>query len=841
MADLRTSGLSPEAVRALDLATVIARNQGHTTLAPDHIATALLKQSDGVAARLLRAHLGVDLFELRTRLEHGLRDLHTNLTPGGLTHRYGGETFAVAPEVDTVLDRARRLAVQQRKPAAGTDHLLAALLEEEVPARRAFEAAGIGAAHVQAASADVPLPPALAARHGFPITPGTNDGGPAAETPPSATPQSTTPAASGVGGAGGRSGSGAVFDLVEGIRRGVAPPVAEREGLLQQVANLLVQPRSSVVLLGEAGSGRRSLISALAQLLARGTLPGVPAHVFAVSPAALLDGPELIVRQALERAASAGGAVLSLPDLHQFFGGGPLTGFVEAGVALKQALLEGRVRLVGTSTAALYARYLEADPALRDHLRPVTVPPANDAETQAALAALKPLLERDNGVTIAGAALKAAAQLSRQYVSSPQPGAAVSLLQRACAVVRLSQTAAFPGAPQPAPSLASREAVTPVDGAATTGDTPAGAPPAGGNAGPAISAQTTPADVPPTSGAPAAAAPLTDASVDESDVAQALHQMTGIPMGQIAGQEQDRLARMEEILHQRVIGQDAAIGALARAVRRARVGLKDPKRPIGSFLFLGPSGVGKTESALALAEFLFGAEDAVVTLNMSEYMEKHNAARLIGAPPGYVGYEEGGQLTERVRQRPYAVVLLDEVEKAHPDVYDLFLQVFDQGQLQDSRGRVISFRNTVVVMTSNLGSRALTYPEDLPAGVDAKAAVMQAVRDHFRPEFLNRLDGIIVFDPLDQDALGKILDLMLGKTARQLSAQGIGLELTAPARQWLLEQYDEPEYGARPLNRIVQTHVKDAIAERLIGGQLVPGKRVEIGVKDGALDFRAKD
>ena len=323
-------------------------------------------------------------------------------------------------------------------------------------------------------------------------------------------------------------------------------------------------------------------------------------------------------------------------------------------------------------------------------------------------------------------------------------------------------------------------------------------------------------------------------------MAQALHQQTGIPMGQIAGQEQDRLARMEEILHQRVIGQDAAISALARAVRRARAGLKDPKRPIGSFLFLGPSGVGKTESALALAEFLFGAEDAVVMLNMSEYMEKHNAARLIGAPPGYVGYEEGGQLTEKVRQRPYSVVVLDEVEKSHPDVYDLFLQVFDQGQLQDSRGRVVSFRNTVVVMTSNLGGRALAYPQELPPGVEPKAAVMQAVRDHFRPEFLNRLDGVIVFDPLDRESLGKILDLMLAKAGRQLAPQGISLEVTPAARNWLLEQHTEPEYGARPLNRIVQTFVKDEMAERLINGTLTPGKKVVLGIKEGRLEFRSE-
>jgi ATP-dependent Clp protease ATP-binding subunit ClpC len=776
MAELRTSGLSPEAVRALDLATVIARNSSHPLLTPDHLATALLKQSDGLAGKLLRVSLGADLFELRTRLESGLRDLHTALVPGALTHRFGGESFGVAPEVVSIVDRARRLAVQQQKPVAGTDHLLAALLEEEFPARKTLESAGIDAGRVQAASAGVPLPPALASRHAT----------------------ATGDAESSSSGAGARRGGPvpAVTDLVQAARDGRRPRVAERVALLEQIAHVLVEPRTSAVLLGENGTGRRSLIQALAQVLARTTVPGIPQAVYAVAPAALLDGPELVIRQALERAQ---GAILALPDLHQFFGASSLGGFVEAGVALKQALLQDRVRLIGTSAPPLYTRFLESDPVLRDHLRPLTVPPASDSETRDVLNALKPQLEQDNGVTISDPALTTALALSRQYLTTPQPGAAVGLLQRACAVVRLSHSALFSS-----PDV--------------TG--PAGAAPAHDQ------------------GRAAQVAP--DSTVDDSDVAQALHQQTGIPIGQIAGHEQDRLARMEDILHQRVVGQDAAISALSRAVRRARAGLKDPKRPIGSFLFLGPSGVGKTESALALAEFLFGAEDAVVTLNMSEYMEKHNAARLIGAPPGYVGYEEGGQLTERVRQKPYAVVLLDEVEKAHSDVYDLFLQVLDQGQLQDSRGRVVSFRNTVVIMTSNLGGRALTYPEHLPEDLTPREAVMQAVRDHFRPEFLNRLDGIIVFDPLDRAALGKILELMLAKTARQLASQGITLELTDPAKQWLLDQHQEPEYGARPLTRIVQTHVKDEIAERLIGGTLVPGQRVLIGLKNGKLDFRSK-
>ncbi len=785
MSELATNGLSAEAVRAIDLATVIARQAGHRTLTPDHLATALLKQSDGLASRLLRTHFGVDLFELRSRLEAGLRDLQDSLVPGGLTHRYGGEPFRIAPELGQVIDRAKELAVQQRKPVAGTDHLLTALLDADSRATQAFVAAGVVAEGVGEVSANIPLPPALARRHGLPRPAGL-------ERMPGGSNHKAD------GEAGGRAGWGngsartatpAIVDLVAAVRGGQLPRVAERAGLLQGMANLLVQPRTSVVLLGETGVGRRSLVQAMAQNLARTPLPGLPVSLYAVSPAALLDGPELVIRQVIEQ---AGGALLALPDLHQFFGATPLTGFAEAGVALRQALLEDRLRLVGTSSQSLYTRHLQPDPVLRDHLRPLLVPPADEAETLAALAAAKPVLERDNGVMIADASLGAAYTLSRQYLSDLQPAAAIGLLQRACALVRLSQTAVFNAGVAP-PVAAAAPPVTP----------------------------------------PVAA----DTTVDASDVAQALHQQTGIPMGQIAGQEQDRLARMEDILHQRIVGQEAAISALARAVRRARTGLKDPKRPIGSFLFLGPSGVGKTESALALAEFLFGSEDAVVTLNMSEYMEKHNAARLIGAPPGYVGYEEGGQLTERVRQRPYAVVLVDEVEKAHPDVYDLFLQVFDQGQLQDSRGRVVSFRNTVIVMTSNLGARALAFPEELRAGEEPKGAVLAAVRAHFRPEFLNRLDGIIVFDPLDRTALRQILDLMLGKLARQLAEQGITLDVTPPAREWLVDQHDEPAYGARPLIRILQTHVKDGISERLINGSLVPGQCVTVGVAEGRLVF----
>jgi ATP-dependent Clp protease ATP-binding subunit ClpC len=732
---LSTDGLSPEAQRALDLAAVIARNNGHLVVTADHLALALLKQSDSLAARLLRHYFGVDLFELRARIERALRSLRP-APVDGLRYRSLNDECIVAPDVQQIIERAKQLAAQQAKPVAGTDHLLTALLEQESAGASELRRAGLLSGRVAAASVEIPLPPGLQGR------------GPA------------------------------VYDLVQAVQRGSVPRTVERAGLIRSLATLLAQPRASVVLLGEPGVGRRALIIALAQLLAREPLPGVPRELWAIRPEALLDNPEMVIRQAIERAQ---GGLVALHDLHQFFGASSLSGFGEAGVALKQALLGGTVRIIGTTTAQLHARYLEPDPVLHDCLHPLPVPPPDESETRAILEVLAPQLARDFQVQIDPAAVQAAVRLSRQYLTQVQPAAAVSLLQRACALVRLSQSAAF------------RQ-----DGT-----------------GP-------------------------DTIVDAVDVAQALHEQTGIPMGQIAGHERDRLARMEEILHQRVVGQDAAISALARAVRRARAGLKDPRRPIGSFLFLGPTGVGKTESALALAEFLFGTEDAVIALNMSEYMERHNVARLIGAPPGYVGYEEGGQLTEKVRQRPYAVVLIDEVEKAHPDVYDLFLQVLDRGELQDGRGRVVSFRNTVIIMTSNLGTRALTYPDELAPGEDPKAKVLEAVRAHFRPEFLNRLDAIIVFDPLDPPALRKILELMLRKVQKQLAEQQISVAFSEAAVEWLLAQHHEPEYGARPLIRIVQSHVKDAISERLINGELQPGDTVQVTVRAGALFFRTR-
>ncbi len=732
MSSFSTDDLSPEARRTLDLAAVIARNHGHAVVTPDHLTLALLKQGDSLAAQLLRRYFGVDLFDVRARIERVLRSLRPALTDGP-RYRYRDEEWVVAPDVQRVVERAKQLAAQQAKPVAGTDHLLAALLELETAGVGELRRAGLLSGRVAAASAQIPLPPGMQGR------------GPA------------------------------VYDLVQAVQNGSVPRVVERTSLVRSLVALLAQPRASVVVLGEPGVGRRALIVALAQLLAREQVPGLPRQLWAIRPEALLDNPEMIVRQAIERAQ---GGLVALHDLHQFFGAANLSGFAEAGVALKQALVSGAVRVVGTSTAPFHARYLDPDPVLHDYLQPLAVPPPDEGEVLAVLEALTAQLAQEYQVQIDATATKAAARLSRQYLTQVQPAAAVGLLQRACALVRLSQSAAF------------RQ----------------------GGTGP-------------------------DTVVDAVDVAQALHEQTGIPIGQIAGHERDRLARMEEILHQRVVGQDAAISALARAVRRARAGLKDPRRPIGSFLFLGPTGVGKTESALALAEFLFGTEDAVITLNMSEYMERHNVARLIGAPPGYIGYEEGGQLTEKVRQRPYSVVLVDEVEKAHPDVYDLFLQVLDRGELQDGRGRIVSFRNTVIIMTSNLGTRALTYPHELAPGEDPKEKVMEAVRAHFRPEFLNRLDAIIVFDP---PALRKILNLMLRKVQKQLAEQQISVEFSEGAIDWLMAQYREPEYGARPLIRIVQSYVKDAISERLIDGALQPGDTVRVTTRAGALLFRTQ-
>jgi ATP-dependent Clp protease ATP-binding subunit ClpA len=487
--------------------------------------------------------------------------------------------------------------------------------------------------------------------------------------------------------------------------------------------------------------------------------------VVEITETALVDDADGAARAGLSQAK---GGILFVPNIGRFFGGRLYSEFPKAATQLQKAFFEDDPILVGTATESEYNDRLASNPAITENSHQLRVSPTDATEATAILDTLKPHLEQEYGLTIDDDALEKAASLAGRYLTAtPLPGAAVHLMHRACALVRMSTQTQLPFTP----------------------------------------------DTPP------------DAQLDAEDVTVAASAMTGIPVTKLGADERARYARMVEHIHQRIIGQEEAVLAVSRAVKTARVGLKDPKRPIGSFLFLGPTGVGKTELAKALADFLFGSEEAMVVLDMSEYQQEDSLNRLIGAPPGYVGFEGGGQLTDRVIESPYTVVLFDEVEKAHPRVLDVLLQMMEEGRLTDGKGRMASFSETVIILTSNLGSG---YLGDPAMGEGAKDLALTEVKRHFRPEFLNRLDDIIVFHRLTDDQLWQILGLMLKKEFKLAASRGLNLEVTDTARTWLLAQNEHPEWGARPLRRILQRHIREPLADFLLARDPPPGTTVRV-------------
>jgi ATP-dependent Clp protease ATP-binding subunit ClpC len=571
-------------------------------------------------------------------------------------------------------------------------------------------------------------------------------------------------------------------DLVALARDGQLQPVFFRQELLRDLLNLLNLARDRhVILVGPPGVGKRSLVHSLALLIAEGQGPRDAKSVVVVSEAALLADASHAV-QAGRRKAQSG--VLFLPDVHRFFGGALHAEFPKAQAAVQRAFLDDQggaagTIVIGTASEADYQARLAENSVLAEHSHVLKVPEPAQAETVEILRVHRPHIEADYELTIADESLAVAANLAKRYLGdSVLPASALQLLHRACALLRMAAQ----------PQLAFHPA------------------------------------------------PTWDAQLDEDDVTLAASLMTGIPVAKLGADERSRYAHMVEHLHQRIIGQDEAVLAVSRAVKTARVGLKDPRRPIGSFLFLGPTGVGKTELAKALAEFLFGDEEATVSLDMSEYQQEHTVNRLIGAPPGYVGYESGGQLTDAVREKPYTVVLFDEVEKAHPRVLDILLQVMEEGRLTDGQGRTASFGEAVIIMTSNLGSEYLTEPTLTDT---ARELVNRTVKATFRPEFLNRLDEIILFHPLSPEQLRLILGLMLKKERKLLEARGVQLEVSDDAYTWMLAQNDHPEWGARPLRRIIRRYLREPLADYLLAADPAPGASVRVDAGEEGLSFEA--
>ena len=565
-------------------------------------------------------------------------------------------------------------------------------------------------------------------------------------------------------------------DTVAQAKAGDALPVYVRGDLMRDLLGLLtLANHRHVVLVGDGGVGRRSLVNGLSLLMAEGKGPVGLRNLVQVTDHSLLFDAEKAVDSAYQQARDG---ILFVPNIERFFGSSMASPeFPKATRLLQRAFLAVSPVVIATTTDVAWNERLAADSVVRAHTHRLRVPEPSIDDTVAILGVHRARVESDYGFTITDNALPAAATLAKRYVvGTPLPSSALAALHRAGALLKLAgqSTVAFRPDLQP------------------------------------------------------------DSELDADDVAVAVSAMTGIPVSKLGVDERARYAHMVDALHQRIIGQDDAVLAVSRAVKIARVGLKDPKRPIGSFLFLGPTGVGKTELAKALAEFMFGSEDAMVVLDMTEYQQDHTVNRLIGAPPGYVGFEGGGQLTEKVRQRPSTVVLFDEVEKAHPRVLDILLQIMEEGRLTDSQGRLTSFSETVIILTSNMGSEFL----DKPVMTDEiRELVMTVVKSTLRPEFLNRMDEVIMFLPLTTDQLAQILELMLKKEVKMLAAQGVTLELSDATKVWMLAQNDHPEWGARPLRRIIQKNLREPLADWLLNAAPPKGAKVAVDAGESGLTF----
>ncbi len=728
MATLNKDLLDTTTRAVLDRGNDLMRQMGKPLLMPEIVLLALLRAPESTAQRAIvklaetRGFKPADLdkeCETQVRTREGRSANFNYLTEQNVT-------VALSDEMLIILDEARSIALANGEIYIGTEHLLGALAQPGVSTAGLLQRRGVTAA-------------ALAAL----LTEG------------SISKRSTT------------------VDWVAAAKHGQLAPVFTRDGLLRDLGGLLslAQDRH-VLLLGQPGSGRRSLVQALAFLIAEGKAVPHIKSVIEVSESAWLDNPTLAMQVGLKQAQNG---VLFLPNIHRFFGPSAARADTTTKELLKafvQSSGSGAPIVIGTTTDADFAEKIKPM-AIADHAHQLRVPAATVDECIQMLTLLKPQFERDYGLTIDASAIKNATTLAARYVGEqPLPGSAVTVLHRACAIARAA-------------------------GANTTDD------------GRRMTDDSSSVSRPPSS------------VIDAEDVTLAISVMTGIPVTKLGADERTKYAQMTQALQQRVIGQDDAILALARAVKSARVGLKDPKRPIGSFLFLGPSGVGKSELAKALAEFMFGSENNLVALDMSEYQKDDTINRLIGSPPGYVGFESGGQLTERIIKSPYAVVLFDEVEKAHPRILDILLQVMEEGRLTDGQGRVANFSETVILLTSNLGA---TYLSDVTLGEQARELAMLDVRAFFRPEFLNRLDEIVMFKSLTPDVLAKVLDLLISKEAKLAQTQGMALEVTPAAKVWLLAQNKEPGMGARPLRRILQRNVREKLADYLLSLETPPAK-----------------
>ena len=800
--------------RVVVLAQDEARGLKHNYIGTEHLLLGLISEGEGVAAKAL------ETMEIKGE---AVRASVIEIIGEGEKPVEGHIPFT--PRAKRVFELSLREALQLGHNYIGTEHLLLGLLKE---------GEGVAAQVLTKQGADL----AQVRQTVIQMLSGYQRGD----------EEGRESVGAGVGGTGGPERSNSAIleqfgrNLTQAARENKLDPVIGRRVEMERVMQVLSRrTKNNPVLIGEPGVGKTAVVEGLAQAIVAGDVPETikDRQIYSLDMGSLVAGSryrgdfEERLKKVLKEIRTRGDIILFIDEIHTLVGAGAAEGSIDAAQMLKPMLARGELQTIGATTNDEYRKYIEKDAALERRFQPVKVEEPSVDETVEILKGLRDRYEAHHRVIITDAAIQAAAELADRYISDRfMPDKAIDLVDEAGARLRIRRMTAPPELRELDEKIAEvrRNKEAAIDDqdfekAASLRDEESKL------------AQERKSKEEAWKGGESDEI----AEVGDQEIAEVLAMSTGIPVVRLTQTETAKLLKMEDELHKRVIGQDEAVKALAQSIRRTRSGLKDPNRPGGSFIFAGPTGVGKTELAKALAEFLFGDEDALIQLDMSEFSEKHTASRLFGAPPGYVGYDEGGQLTEKVRRKPFSVVLFDEVEKAHPDIFNSLLQILEEGRLTDSQGRKVDFKNTVIIMTTNLGTR------DINKGVltgfqtadhsthdygRMKAKVAEELKQHFRPEFLNRVDDTIVFPPLTKPEIARIVDLMIAKLAKRMEAQDMRLQLTDEARELLADVGFDPVLGARPLRRAIQREIEDALSERILFGELQPGQVVTVGVQE---------
>ena len=806
-----------KAKKALNYANRLSRSSGCNYVGTEHILAGLLKEGTGVAAEVLTAN-NVELEALLKLIDELVA---------------AGEEVTVAdrdgysPRTQMVLDRAREMADRFDSERIGTEHLLLAIIKEgDCAASRLLNTMGANPqklfVDILAAMGEDP------AQYREEIQRGRNE---EATLTPTLDQYSR--------------------DLTAMARAGRLDPVIGREKETERVIQILCRRgKNNPCLIGEPGVGKTAIVEGIAQSLVNGNVPDIVADKRLVS----LDMSGLVakskyrgefedrIKKVINEVETAGNVLLFIDELHTIIGAGGAEGALDASNILKPALARGDVQVIGATTIEEYRKYIEKDAALERRFQPVQVEEPTEEESIEILKGLRKLYEKHHHVQITDEGVEASVRLSARYVNDRfLPDKAIDLVDEAASKVRLAAFVAPEAVSKLKKDIESlnqeKESAIKEEAFEKAGEIKKKQDRKQAQINRLMEKWEQEKE-------------NTRLQVTEHEIADVVSTWTKIPVRSLEEGEAKRLMNLENVLHERVVGQQEAVTAISKAIRRGRVGLKDPKRPIGSFLFLGPTGVGKTELSKALAQAMFGTENAIIRVDMSEYMEKHSVSKLIGSPPGYVGYEEGGQLSERIRRNPYSVLLFDEIEKAHPDVFNILLQVLDDGQITDAHGRKVSFKNTVIIMTSNCGAANIMSPKRLGFGASSdakanyeqmKAKVMEDVKQSFKPEFLNRIDEIIVFHPLYKEDMKAILDIMLRSvTSRVMENMELKLKVTDEAQEYLIDKGFDEKYGARPLRRALQTYLEDSMAEEILEGRIERGDSVTVEKGENGLKFSVR-